>query len=57
MWEINEGNSMFLHSIELAPTKDLGCREPKVAKCRKLSMDVLLNFLVLGDASEMSGAK
>ena len=30
--------------------------EPKVSKCRKLSMQALFNLLVLGDACGMSSA-
>ena len=55
MWEISEGYRRLLHIIKLVPLEDLGFWEPKVSECWKLSMQALLSFLVLGDASRVSG--
>ena len=42
------------YAMKSMPPKDLGFMKPKVSKCRKLSMQALFNFLVLGNASGVS---
>lgn len=54
MWEISEGHTKLIYIMKLMPPKDLGFWEFKVSKCRKLSVQVLFNRLVLGDFSIMS---
>ena len=55
MWEISEGDTKILYAMKLVPPKDVGFWEFKVLKCQKLSMQAFFNFLVLEDASGVSG--
>ena len=54
MWEISEGCIEFLYDVKLVSLEDLEFWEPKVSKCRKLSMQTLFSFLMLGDALGLS---
>ena len=56
MWEINESNTIFFDATKSMSLENLEIWEPKVSKCRKLSIQALLNFLVLGDALRVSAA-
>ena len=48
MWEISEGDIEFMYAMNLVSQEDVGVWE---SKCRKLSIQVLFNFLVLVGAS------
>ena len=49
MWEVSEDDTKPLYDVKVEPPKDLGFRDSKVAKYRKLNTNSL-RFLVLGDA-------
>ena len=56
VWKIAEGDTKFMYTMKFVPLEYLGIWEPKVLKCRKLSMQGLSNFFVLGDATGVSDA-
>ena len=43
--------------MKLVSLEDIGCQEPEASKCRKLSIQVLFSFLMLGDVLGASGTK
>ena len=55
MWKISEG-ILKSSCYELVQPEDIGFGEPKLSKLWKILMQVLFYFLMLGDASRLSGA-
>ena len=55
MWEVSEDDTKPLYDVKVEPPKDLGFRDSKVSKYRKLNTNSL-RFLVLGDVLEVSVA-